>query len=359
MPSPALPLVRSPAPGRPEIHQIVLPTPWPIGPVQVYLVEAEPLTLVDTGVRDAASRAALGAALEALGHGLEDVRRIVLTHYHEDHLGQAETIRRASPEVEVWCHEHEVVWCEAFSAERGEWIEPTEALFRELGVPEPILARQTARRREHARKDPLCDATRIDRALRAGERVGFKDFDLEVLHAPGHTPGHLLLHDAEAGVLVTGDHLMGNAVPFTDYHHLEGEGPDLSDPLARRPRFQGLPRYLESLRALRGLPLRTILPAHGGIVERPARAIENARLFYEVRIQRTVRALAKAERELGRAVTAFEIWERAFPKADPVEAMRNRMYLLIGALDLEEAAGRVGVARRGDGVLVFETIAAA
>jgi glyoxylase-like metal-dependent hydrolase (beta-lactamase superfamily II) len=346
------PLRRSPVRERPEIHQIVLPTPWPVGPVQVYLVEAEPLTLVDTGVRSPGSWAALGLALDGLGYGVEDLRRVVLTHYHGDHLGQAESLRRAGADIEVWCHALEAPWCEGFSAERDENIEGTEALFREYGVPEDLLARQTSQRREWVKQDPLCEATHVDRVLRESERVSFKDFSLEVIHAPGHTAGHLLLHEPASGVLLTGDHIMGNAVPFTENYYLEDAEADPGDRLHRRPRFKGLPRYMQSLRTLRGRPFRTILPAHGGVIERPGRAIEDAILFYEVRIQRIERALRKIAGR-GRAVTAWEIWQHLFPKADPVTEMRTRMTMVIGALDGLEETGAVRVARRADGILVF------
>ncbi len=347
-------LRRSPIPECPEIHQIVLPTPWPVGPVQVYLVEDDPLTLVDTGVRTPESRAALEAALDGLGYGLDDIRRIVLTHYHEDHLGQAQAIRDAGGEVEVWCHEDEAAWCEDFSAERNEWIEPTEALFRENGVPADVLAKQTAMRREHAKHDPLCDATRIDRTLADRQRVTGKDLSLEVIHAPGHTEGHLLLLEPRSGVLITGDHLMGNAVPFTITSYVEGSVPDLSDPLGRRPRFRGLPSYLANLRALRERDLQAILPAHGGILTRPRHAIDEAILFYEVRIQRIGRALRKAHEEAARPVSAFEVWRETFPKADAVTEMRTRLYMVIGALDLMEDAADVRVSRDAAGVLVYE-----
>jgi len=339
---------RAPVAALPALHQIVLPTPWQVGPVQVYVVEGDPLTLVDTGVRTPESRAVLESAFDSLGLGLEDVQRIVLTHYHGDHLGQAEQLRRAAS-LEVWAHEDEAEMCELFSAERDERIEDTEALFREYGVPDDLVARQTAMRRRFVAEDPLCDATRVDRRLRSGDHIPFKDFELEVIHAPGHTAGHLLLYEEASGTLLTGDHIMGNAVPFTDNYYLE-DPPDPADRLGRRPRFRGLPRYLESLRRLRGGAVRTILPAHGGVLERPARAIDDALLFYEVRVQRIDRALRRLARAGGGA-TAWEIWQALFPKADAVTEMRTRMLMVIGALDLLEDEGRVEVRRRPDGGL--------
>ena len=345
--SPEPSVLRSPLAERPEIHQIVLPTPWDVGPVQVYLVESEPLTLIDTGVRSPASRAALEAGLEALGHGLEDVRRVLLTHFHGDHLGQAQTLRRASPELEVWCHEDEAEMCEGFSLVRDENIEGNDRLFRDFGVPQELRDRQRRMREGYLTEDPLCEATRIDRRLRSGESVPFKGFSLAVIHAPGHTAGHCLYHDPTSGALVTGDHVMGNAVPYTENFLALGV-PDPRDPLARPPRFKGLPLYVEGLRALRRTRYRMILPAHGGVIDRPGRAIDEALLFYEVRIQRVERTLRQLASASGWA-TAWQIWEVLFPKANPVSEMRNRMYMVIGALDWLEAEGRVATRYGADG----------
>jgi glyoxylase-like metal-dependent hydrolase (beta-lactamase superfamily II) len=348
---PAPLLRRSPIPERPEIHQIVLPTPWDVGPVQVYLIEGDPLTLVDTGVRTLESRVALETALETLGHGLEDVRRILLTHYHGDHLGQAEVVRRAGPGLEVACHEDEAPMVENFSAERDERVEDTDRLFQLFGVPGELRARQLEMRRRSLSADPLCGPTRVEQRLLAGSRIACKDFALSVVHAPGHTEGHVLYHEPESGVLFTGDHIMGNAVPYTE-NFLTGELPDPRDPLSRPGRFRGLVHYMEGLADLRPQGFRTLLPAHGGIIERPERAIRDATLFYEVRIQRIERALGKLASG-GRRVTAWEIWERLFPKADPVTEMRTRMYMVIGALDLLEDQERAQVARRDDGVCIY------
>jgi len=218
-------------------------------------------------------------------------------------------------------------------------------------VPGEILRAQTQMRRAWLADDPLCRPTRVDRVLRHGGRVPFKSLELEVLHAPGHTEGHLLLFEPSSGSLLTGDHLMGNAVPFTATHYT-GSGPEPSDPLGRRPRFRGLPAYLASLQELRARRFRALLPAHGGVLQHAQRAIQQAILFYEVRIQRVERALHRIAGQHGEA-TAWQVWRQVFPKADPVREMRNRMYLVIGALDLFEAQGTVTLRRRDDGSLAF------
>ena len=102
-----------------------------------------------------------------------------------------------------------------------------------------------------------------------------------------------------------------------------------------------------SLHALRGGSFRAILPAHGGILERPARAIDEALLFYEVRIQRTLRTLRMLSRDES-PVSAWDLWQQLFPKADPVTQMRTRMLMVIGALDVLEAKGEI-VTERDDG----------
>ena len=348
-------LNRSVVPGLPQLHQIVLPTPWPVGPVQIYLVEGDPLTLVDTGVKSDHSRETLESAFDSLGLGLEDVERIVLTHCHADHLGQAQTIRDRNPDVEVWAHEAEAPYVESFSRERDDDFEGANALFREHGVPEDLIDRQ---RRHHtqatAEDPPLCEPTRVDRLLHDGDRIPFKDFELRVLHTPGHTAGHILLHESASGALITGDHIMGDAVPYTDNYYTSGL-PDPSDPLRRRPRFKGLPAYMRSIRQLRRESYRVILPAHGGVITRAERAIEDALLFYEVRVQRIERGL-RSLAAMGQEVTAWEIWRALFPNADPVSAMRKRMLMVIGALDVLEAGGSCETTRRDDGVLLHRHV---
>ncbi|RME39826.1 MAG: MBL fold metallo-hydrolase [Thermoflexia bacterium] len=80
----------------PYLHVLQVPTPFPVGPVNLYLAEGETPTLVDIGPRYAPAREALEKALAARGFRLADLGRLVLTHAHSDHYGQAGEIVEAS-----------------------------------------------------------------------------------------------------------------------------------------------------------------------------------------------------------------------------------------------------------------------
>src|SRR5205807_8488773 len=82
------------------IHRLAVPTPFLVGRVNCYLIEDDPLTLVDTGPNSGKSLDELERALRELGHRIEDLGLIVISHQHMDHLGLLEIIaRRSSAEV--------------------------------------------------------------------------------------------------------------------------------------------------------------------------------------------------------------------------------------------------------------------
>ncbi|NJM52363.1 MAG: MBL fold metallo-hydrolase, partial [Blastocatellia bacterium] len=90
-----------------KVISIALPTPFLVGDVNVYVIDDEPLTLIDTGPKTPEAAQALRDGLSRNGIKLSDIQRIILTHAHEDHCGLAKTIRDEAKNAEIYVHDWE------------------------------------------------------------------------------------------------------------------------------------------------------------------------------------------------------------------------------------------------------------
>src|SRR5258707_13721478 len=114
-----------------KIIPISLPTPFYIGPVNVYLIAEDPVTLIDTGPKTKEATEALREGLRHAGFLASDIRRIVLTHAHEDHCGLARSLRDQAKDAEVLVHD----WETGHRAARLEY-EENRALLTRAGLPD-------------------------------------------------------------------------------------------------------------------------------------------------------------------------------------------------------------------------------
>jgi glyoxylase-like metal-dependent hydrolase (beta-lactamase superfamily II) len=165
---------------RPELHLIEFPAG------QAYLWrDGTELTLIDTGL--AGSEPELAAAITQLGHRRSDLRRVVLTHFHQDHVGSAAAVRGWG-EVAVLAHEADA------PVIRGEAPGPPAVLTE---AEKPLYEQFAAGR-------PTPPPSPVDRELSHGDTVDFGGGAL-VIGAAGHTDGSIALHLPAHGVLFTGD----------------------------------------------------------------------------------------------------------------------------------------------------------
>ncbi len=231
------------------IRTIEIATPWPVGPVRVYLIEDDPLTLIDAGQRSDEALAELEAGLAEAGHTVEDLERIVITHQHIDHSGAAASLAERSG-AELCALDSLATWMERYPASLDDEDEFATSILRAHGV----IARDAERGSHRGGHDYGAPAAEV-RRLRAGDALEFAARRLQVLFRPGHSPYDTVLYDEEAGVLFGGDHVLH--WPST---------PILAPPVdgeARNGRPRAFAQYLASLRATAALEIDTILPGHG------------------------------------------------------------------------------------------------
>jgi glyoxylase-like metal-dependent hydrolase (beta-lactamase superfamily II) len=232
------------------IHRLRIPTPFAVGRVNCYLLEDEPLTLIDTGPNSGKALDELQAQLAAHGHSIDDLGLVILTHQHIDHLGLVEI---------VVDHSGAEVAALDLAAERlanfGEDAEREDEFAVELmlrnGIPSEVaFALQSVSRSFRG----WGSRAEVTRPLADGEEIAFRDRTLQTLHRPGHSPSDTVFWDEERRILIAADHLIA---------HIS------SNPLITRPldgsaeRTQALVTYIASLRKTREMPAEIVLSGHG------------------------------------------------------------------------------------------------
>jgi glyoxylase-like metal-dependent hydrolase (beta-lactamase superfamily II) len=283
-----MPEARRPEPPRtervlPGVWRLRLALPWPGVPHgNAWAVAADGgIVLFDTGIGGKGRLRQLDLALAQAGFGVEDVRLVVCTHSHTDHYGLGASICEAAG-CELWMHpqwEHVRLLGDDPEAALEQRLE----VARLSGVPPASLERY---RKQRAGEETGIDAIKVpDRELVPGVEVETDLGAWQVHETPGHAPSHVVLHQPERRLMVTGDHLLGRTVLFFDHGHSP-------DPVGE---------FLASLERVEPLAVDLCLPGHGRTFRDPEAKIAAARAQVAELHGKVREALAAGER------TAFEI----------------------------------------------------
>jgi glyoxylase-like metal-dependent hydrolase (beta-lactamase superfamily II) len=282
-----------------------VPVPIPDNPLRYTLCYAftsdAGAVLVDPGWDSEDGRKSLSAGLAAAGMSPRDVTGVIATHVHPDHHGLSGWIRRESG---AWVAMHPA---EAQSlpvrarrehalAENGDWLRRDRDWLRGHGVPEGEIAAAAV---DLARSSIMVGLVEPDRLVTDGERLPVSGRQVRAVWTPGHTPGHLCLHDAAAGVLLTGDHLLPRISPNIAVHS-DRDGDPLGD-------------YLASLTRTSGFRAEEALPAHEYRFRRPdmrSAALADLSRERSAEILRTIRRMG---RPTAWAIAAQLTWSRGWP----------------------------------------------
>lgn len=305
----------------PGFHRIALPTPFAVGDVNAYLIETEPLTVIDCGVRTPQARQTLTDDLAQLGYTVRDIRRLFITHHHVDHVGSAEDIVRESG-AQVWTHPFNCPWLEAPDQTRAMSSTFTEKFFRANGVPDEALRLLDASNRFLTK---LAGTVKVDVTVEEGDSLDLLGRTWQVYHTPGHAGGMVCLYQPDTCMMLSSDHLLRDV---SSNALIEPPMP----PETERPR-----RLLDYIREIERMAKLEIEVAHTG----------HGEPIYDVRSRVTVRFVFYQQRADklyglfgGQPQQLYTLTQHLFPKIASSELYLTLSETL-GHLDLLERDGRV------------------
>ena len=320
------------------IHVLRIPTPFAVGRVNTYLIEDDPLTLVDSGPNSGRALDELHDQLAAHGHSIDDIELIVLTHQHMDHLGLVDIIARHSG-AEVAALDKLSGFVEDFSAAAARDDEFATGVMLRNGISEDVVQ---ALRQVSSAFRAWGGKAKVTRPLSDGDLLELAGRRLRVLHRPGHSPSDTIFWDEDRRILIAADHLI---------KHISSN-PLISRPLADgefspRERPQALVTYLESLRKTRELPAEIVLSGHGEPITEHVALIDERFELHRRRAEKIHGLIAEQSR------TGYELAQALFGDIAVTQAYLTLSEVL-GHVDLLLNEGRVREVEE-NGVVRFET----
>lgn len=227
-----------------------IPVPIPHNPLRyvstyAFALEGGGLGLLDTGWESDEGWTALTDGLASIGGGLDDVRGVLVTHMHFDHLGLAARVREASG-AWVAMHPADVELVRRMTAGDLDRMIRTEVDFLvSLGAERAEAEGDVGPAHHMATFTGMAVA---DRLLEDGEHADFPGWRMRAVHTPGHTPGHLCFAEENTRLFFSGDHVLPRISP-----NISTNAAGLADPLRD---------FLDSLASVRDLDPAEVLPAH-------------------------------------------------------------------------------------------------
>jgi len=318
------------------IHCLPIPTPFAVGRVNTYLIEDDPLTLIDSGPNSGRSLDELERALRDHGHAIEDLELIIVTHQHIDHTGLVDILARRSG-AEVAALDLLAPFLESYGQANEDDDAFAEAIMLRHGLSADVVhALRSVSRAFRAWGAPA----HVTRPLPDGSVIELRDRRLQVFHRPGHSPSDTIFWDEDRRILVAADHLI---------KHISSN-PLISRPLDRKVTAVDRPRalmtYLASLRKTRAMPAELVLPGHGDPITGHAELIEERFRMHKRRAEKIYGLIAEKPR------TAYEIAQALWGNVAVTQAFLTLSEVL-GHVDLLLASQRIHEEEDAEGVVHF------
>jgi glyoxylase-like metal-dependent hydrolase (beta-lactamase superfamily II) len=283
---------------RSDLWSIPVPIPdSPLRYVSVYaLAVPDGLGLIDTGWNSDESWTALNAGLAHIGAAVSDIRGVLVTHLHPDHLGLAAQVRAESG-AWIAMHPADAAQVAGRNQRDGTATRTAEVEFliglgadrhdaeSDVGSPESM--------------EPFRQMAVANRLLEHGDLADLTGWQLRAVHTPGHTAGHLCFNEERTGLFFAGDHVLPRISP-----NISATGLGEADPLRS---------YLQSLGAVRDLEPDEVLPAHEWRFSGLADRVDQLRSHHEQRLTELLDVVRAHPGNTPWDLAAHLTWSRPWP----------------------------------------------
>jgi glyoxylase-like metal-dependent hydrolase (beta-lactamase superfamily II) len=315
------------------IHRLAIPTPFAVGRVNLYVIEDEPLTLVDAGPNSGSSLDELQRQLAELGHAIEDFGLILVTHQHIDHIGLVRIVASHSG-AEVAALDRLAPFMKDYREHaQADDVFAAELMLRHGIAPDMVEVLRSVSNAFRA----WGAAAEVTWELREGDTVELRDRTLEVHFRPGHSPTDTVFEDRERRMLIAGDHLL---------KHISSN-PLITRPVGQEERPQALVTYIDSLRRTREMDLDLVLPGHGEPIADHVAVIDERLQLHERRAEKMLALIEQRPR------TAYEVAQSLWGNVAVTQAFLTLSEVL-GHTDVLINEGRVVEVEDADGLVRFE-----
>jgi len=325
------PFANLPAPGAtlevaPGLRWLSMPLPFQLNHINLWLLED---TIVDTGIGDGKTRQLWDEILPG-----KTISKIVLTHYHPDHAGNAAWLCDRFG-AQMWTTQGEYLTAHAVrSASAGYTAEAVLSVFRRNGL-DPALQEEMAAMRGNNRYAQLVpDFPHTYRRIIEGDRVQMGGREWEAIIGHGHAPEHLSLFCRKENLLIAGDMLLSTISTNVSVWSIDPEG----DPLRL---------FLQSIRRYRDLPSDVlVLPSHGKPFQGAHERVRQLEAHHEDRLSELLETL-KEPRSAGEVLSVLfrrplDAHQRFFAMGEAIAHLHYLYY-----------AGRIRRATGDDGVVRY------
>jgi glyoxylase-like metal-dependent hydrolase (beta-lactamase superfamily II) len=298
-----------------NIHRIEVPIPYPVKWVNCYYIEDSIPTLIDTGLNLPECFDSLLEGIKKAGGDIAGLARVVVTHGHSDHSGLTGKIQEISGAT-IFVH----AWDQAKLSNGNEYVTArTKALNNHLsraGVPADLAGEVVEK--ISGRFSSLVPPVACER-LFGGEIFGFDDFELRVIHTPGHSPGSVCLFIEEEELLFSGDTILEEVI---------------ADPMSD---IKSLIEHHASLNSVSNLQIQKVFPGHGRVFSGHQRRIRRILDRQEKRSKRILGILDQME---DLEITPFLIASKLF---SPMTELDTFYYVssVMAHLELLESEGKI------------------